>query len=78
MTLEIISAEDVVFTGEVEAVTLPGSLGSFTVLKNHAPIISVLTAGTIYYRTPQGEANSYGIKGGLVDVNSNKIAVCIY
>lgn len=78
MTLEIISAEDVVFTGEVEAVTLPGSLGSFTVLRNHAPIISVLTAGTINYRTPQGEDKSYGIKGGLVDVNNNKIAVCIY
>ena len=45
MTLEIISAHEVTFSGEVNMVTMPGVLGSFTVLKNHAPLISVLAAG---------------------------------
>lgn len=39
MILEIITAEKVFFKGEVNLVTLPGTLGSFTVLKNHAPLI---------------------------------------
>ena len=78
MTLEIISPQEVVFKGDAESVTLPGALGKFTVLKNHAPLISVLVEGSIAYRTPSGEENSYAIKGGLADVDNNVISVCIY
>ncbi len=78
MTLEIISPQEVVFKGDAESVTLPGELGKFTVLKNHAPLISVLVEGAIAYRTPSGEENSYAIKGGLADVDNNVISVCIY
>ena len=49
MTLKIISAEDVLFEGEVTLVALPGVMGQFTVLQNHATLISVLTAGNIEY-----------------------------
>lgn len=78
MTLEIISAHAVLFKGQAEAVTLPGALGSFTVLKNHAPIISVLEKGKVLYRTPNGEENAIDIQGGIVDVADNVVAVCIY
>lgn len=78
MTLEIISAHAVLFKGEAEAVTLPGVMGSFTVLKNHAPIISVLEKGKIVYRNPAGAEESLEIQGGLVDVADNVVAVCIY
>ena len=78
MTLEIISPQDVVFKGDAESVTLPGELGKFTVLKNHAPLISVLVEGSIAYRTTGGEEHSYAIKGGLADVDNNVISVCIY
>ena len=44
MTLEILSPERTLFSGEVESVTLPGTLGEFTVLRHHAPLISSLTA----------------------------------
>ena len=47
MILKIISTEDVLFDGEVDAVTLPGQKGSFTVLNNHASIVSSLVAGNI-------------------------------
>ena len=78
MTLEIISPQEVVFKGEAESVTMPGQLGKFTVLRNHAPLISVLDAGTIVYRTPSGEEKTYEIKGGIADVDNNVISVCIY
>ena len=49
MTLKIISAEDIVFEGEVSVVHLPGSMGAFTVLPGHASLISTLTPGTVRY-----------------------------
>lgn len=78
MTLELISSHEILFKGEAEMVTLPGAMGSFTVLKNHAPLISVLTEGKVNYRTPGGVEKSVAIKGGLVDVDNNKVAVCVY
>lgn len=78
MTLEIISPHDIVFKGEAETVSLPGQMGRFMVLKNHAPLISVLTEGAVAYQTPDGEEKSYDIKGGLADVENNVISVCIY
>ena len=78
MTLEIISAHEITFSGEVTSVTLPGKLGSFTVLKNHAPLISVLVAGPVRYTTSDDTRHEIEISGGLADVNNNVISVCIY
>ncbi|MDE6023112.1 MAG: F0F1 ATP synthase subunit epsilon, partial [Muribaculaceae bacterium] len=61
-----------------ESVTLPGALGKFTVLKNHAPLISVLVEGNVVYRTSSGDEKSFSIKGGLADVDNNVVSVCIY
>lgn len=47
MHLEIITPETKIFSGEAEAVQLPGLDGSFQVLNNHAAIISGLAAGTV-------------------------------
>lgn len=78
MTLEIISAHEVMYKGEADSVTLPGVLGSFTVLRNHASLISVLTPGKVRFHTPGGEEKSFDIKGGLADVDNNVVSVCIY
>lgn len=78
MTLTIISSHSILFSGEVEAANFPGVMGSFEVLKNHAPIISVLTEGTVVCRMADGTTKDLAIKGGLVDVADNKISVCIY
>ena len=47
MNLEIISSEGIVFQGEVTKVTFPGELGSFTVLEDHASLLSTLVPGII-------------------------------
>ena len=47
MHLEIITPETKIFSGEVEAVQLPGLDGLFQVLKGHAPIISALGKGKV-------------------------------
>ena len=78
MILKIISAEDVLFQGEAESVTLPGAMGQFTVLRNHASLISTLVPGKITYRTPDGRTASVDTDGGLVDVDNNVVSVCVY
>lgn len=78
MTLKIISAEDVLFEGEVSSVTLPGAMGSFTVLRNHASLISTLTPGEIVFSGDGGETTTVHVDGGIVDVDNNIVSVCIY
>lgn len=77
MILKVISAEDVLFTGEVSLVTLPGEKGRFTVLNNHASLVSTLVAGQIVYDTEDGR-NVIDVDGGMVDVDNNVVSVCIY
>ena len=49
--LNIVSPEKEIFDGEVDSVTLPGAMGSFTILPQHAPIVSSLKAGLVSYVT---------------------------
>lgn len=77
MTLKIISTEDVVFEGEVTSVTLPGVMGLFTILNNHASLVSTLSAGEVIY-VSNGVESSNKITGGIVDVDNNVVSVCIY
>ena len=77
MTLKIISATEVLFEGDVEMVTLPGEKGRFTVLTNHASLISTLVAGDIIYRH-DSEMSTTHIEGGIADVDNNLVSVCVY
>lgn len=77
MTIEIISPEKSLFSGEIELAQFPGVEGSFEVLNNHAPIIAALTKGDIRVVGLKGETMLFDIKGGLVEVNRNKILVLI-
>ena len=75
--LDIVSPDKEIFRGEVDCVTLPGTLGSFTVLPRHAPIVSSLKAGTLAYVTKDGEEHIQDIQGGFVEMNENTVSVCI-
>ena len=78
MTLKIISAEKIEFEGTVESVTLPGALGLFQVLKGHAALISSLVPGTLTCVLEGGESQQREITGGVADINSNVVSVCLY
>lgn len=76
LKLDIVSPEKQLFSGEVEGATFPGDKGRFTVLYNHAPIISTLGQGTIKW-VQQGQEATLDIKGGFVEVENNRIIVCV-
>ncbi len=74
MVVEIYTPDQLIFQGEAASVTVPGTSGSFEVLKDHAPIISTLEDGKVTVRTSQ-EIQTFTIKGGVVEVKENKVVV---
>ena len=75
MTLEILTPDKTVYEGPVTSVTVPGTMGSFEVLKDHAPIISTLEDGKVIIRGGGKPEEIFYIKGGVVEVLDNKIIV---
>ncbi|MCM1503494.1 MAG: ATP synthase F1 subunit epsilon [Bacteroidales bacterium] len=75
--LKVISPENTVVDKMVSSVTLPGKAGRFTVLKDHAPLISSLSKGEIRYSDGEYSDNSLEISGGFVEVSGNKVIVCV-
>lgn len=75
MNLEIITPEKRLFEGEVKLVQVPGRKGSFEVLKNHAPIISTLSRGTIKIITAKDKKETILINSGIIEVKANHITI---
>jgi F-type H+-transporting ATPase subunit epsilon len=76
LQLKIISPEKVVFNGEVESVLVPGTLGSFEILTDHAPIISSLEKGKVEFTTKEGK-RQLEVNGGFVEVKKNEVSLCV-
>lgn len=76
MKLEIITPEQIYFSGEVTSVSLPGTIGLFTVWENHAPLISSLVKGKISYKV-DNEATELMVDGGFAEINNNVVTVCV-
>lgn len=76
--LSIVSPEKSVFDGDVSVVTLPGTVGSFSILPGHAPIVSSLRAGTLSYISVEGgEEHILDIQSGFVEMSNGVVSVCI-
>lgn len=73
MKIEIVTPDSKVYSGEIRSVRVPGTKGSFQVLKDHAPIISTLDSGTVYISDDQGNEVRYEITGGVIEVKKNRI-----
>jgi F-type H+-transporting ATPase subunit epsilon len=73
--LEIITPEKRLFDGKVKLVQVPGTKGSFEILKNHAPIISTLSRGTIKVITETDQQQLIEIVSGIIEVKANNISI---
>ena len=76
MELIIISPEGTLLNEMADRVTLPGSMGAFSVLKNHAPMISTLEEGQIIYILNKKE-KKYNIEGGITIIEKNVVRVIV-
>lgn len=73
--LEVVTPSKSVFKGEIKSLSVPGSLGSFQVLFNHAPIMSTFEVGVIKIVDINNETRKYATSGGTVEVLKNKIVL---
>jgi F-type H+-transporting ATPase subunit epsilon len=75
MKFELVSPERLLISGEVQQVTVPGTEGLFTVLPNHAPVLSTLRPGVVDVITAQGEGQRIFVRGGFAEVNNTGLTV---
>jgi F-type H+-transporting ATPase subunit epsilon len=77
LNLEIITPEKILYSADIGLLQLPGVNGSFTVLKNHAPIVSKLTQGKIRVIGKDGKEYFFECEGGILECKNNKATILI-
>ena len=75
--LSIISAESKIFEGEVEEVLIPGMIGDFLVLLNHAPCISSIRPGFLEFSEGSSKKQKYFVSGGIIEVTSKMVSILV-
>ena len=75
--LSIISAESKVFEGKVENILVPGMVGDFLVLANHAPCISSIRPGFLEFSEGTSDKQRYFVSGGIIEVINNNVSVLV-
>ena len=76
LQISVISPDRILFEGEAESIGLPGSKAPFSVLKDHAPLISYLDPGIVLIKTSETQ-KSFVIEGGFAEVRNNKITALV-
>ncbi len=77
MTLEILTPEKKLFSGDVYGIQLPGITGLFEVLDKHAPMVSALKAGKLKILKDKNTTLLFTIQSGFAEVLNNKTTVLV-
>ncbi|MCQ2228452.1 MAG: ATP synthase F1 subunit epsilon [Bacteroidales bacterium] len=77
LQLEIITPEKTLYKGAIELVEVPGKRGRFTVLHNHAPIISTLEKGQIRIKAADGKEEIFDCNAGYLECSDNKVSILL-
>ena len=72
---ELVSPEQLVFSSDVREVIVPGAEGDFTVLPNHAPVLSTLRPGLLDVIDNDGKEHRIFVRGGLAEVDPENLTV---
>jgi F-type H+-transporting ATPase subunit epsilon len=72
---ELVSPERLMFSGEVEAVIVPGTEGQFTVLKDHAPLMTRLKPGVVEVDETDTKKSRLFVRGGFADVAPSGLTI---
>lgn len=72
LKLEVVTPERIVLSTEVDSLILPGVLGYLGVLPGHAPLVTQLTPGVVFYRS-RGEEKRLAVSGGLAEITGEKV-----
>ncbi|MBM4462125.1 MAG: F0F1 ATP synthase subunit epsilon [Chloroflexi bacterium] len=74
LKLEIVTAERMTYSGEVDIVIAPGAAGQLAILPHHAPLMTMLEPGELCIRKG-GEESFIAITGGFLEVLDNRVVI---
>jgi len=74
--LTIAHVDGLIFDGDVDSVTLPGSEGEMTLLAKHEPLISLLNTGVITVRKGE-ETENFDVQTGILEIRDSKATVIV-
>src|ERR671932_360393 len=72
---DLVAPERILFSGEVEAVMLPGTEGDMTVLPGHAPVMTALKTGVVVATNHKNEGERVLVRGGFAEINAASVTV---
>lgn len=73
--LDIVSAEQAIFSGIVEMVVVSGELGELGIVPGHAPLLTVIKPGEVRLTLPGGAVETYYVSGGMLEVQPYTVTV---
>ena len=73
--LDIVSAEERLYSGSVSAVTVSGSEGELGIRYGHAPLLTSIRPGLVQYVTKSGQQEVLYVSGGMLEVQSSSVKV---
>lgn len=74
--VDVVSAEELIFSGEVEFVALPGEQGELGIYPRHTPLITRIKPGTVRMKVSgQSEEEVVFVNGGILEVQPNTVTV---
>jgi F-type H+-transporting ATPase subunit epsilon len=74
--VDVVSAEEQIFSGQAEFVVLPGEIGELGVYPRHTPLITRIKPGTVRIRVPGSEEEELiFVAGGILEVQPNMVTV---
>ena len=72
---DLVAPERTLFSGDVEAVMLPGTEGDMTVLPGHAPVMTALRTGFLIITNHKDEGERVLVRGGFAEINADRVTV---
>jgi F-type H+-transporting ATPase subunit epsilon len=73
--VDVVSAEESIFSGEAEFVVLPGEIGELGIYPRHTPLITRIKPGTVRIHKPGGEEELVFVAGGILEVQPKVVTV---
>lgn len=74
--VDVVSAEELIFSGEAKLVALPGESGELGILPKHTPLITRIKAGAVRIeRADNGEEEFVFVAGGILEVQPDRVTV---
>lgn len=73
--VDVVSAEEQIFSGEAKFVALPGESGELGILPKHTPLITRIKPGAVRIELADGTEEFVFVAGGILEVQPNRVTV---